>query len=138
MAGWTTPATAVTETVIPSATWNATVRDNLNFLKANIGLEAAAELTIAAGVVTKTKAYHTIDTEADGSPDALDTINGGTVGDILFIRAEHTDRTVTVTDDGNIVLAGAADFSMDSTNDTMMLIYDGAKWLELSRSNNDA
>ncbi len=124
--------------LLDSADMNEFLRDPINYLKTNIGLDAAIELTISGGVVAKTKAYHKIDTEADGSPDALDTINGGSEGDILVIRAEHTDRTITVTDDGNITLAGAADFSMDSTNDTMMLIYDGAKWLELSRSNNDA
>jgi len=30
---WTTPATAVANTGLPAATWNASVRDNLNFLK---------------------------------------------------------------------------------------------------------
>ena len=135
---WTNPKTWADGNTIPEGDLNTHVRDNLNYLKANIGLDAAVELTISGGVVTKTKSFHTIDTESDDAADSLDTINGGSEGDILIIRAEHTDRTVTVTDVGNIILAGAADFIIDSTNDTMMLIYDGANWLELSRSSNNA
>jgi len=135
--GWTAPQTWATGNSIPEGDLNTYIRDNQNYLKDNIGVGAAVELTISGGVVTKTKSFHTIDTESDDAADSLDTINGGSEGDILIIRAEHTDRTVTVTDVGNIILAGAADFIIDSTNDTMMLIYDGASWLELSRSDND-
>lgn len=93
------------------------------------------ELTIAAGVITITGGYHNIDTEADAASDDLDTINGGADGDRLVIRANNAGRTVVVKDGtGNIQCAG--DFSLDNTQDTMELIYDGTltAWLEVGRS----
>lgn len=124
--GFTSPRTWSAEKLL-SAVLNIHVRDNLNYLKDNVGLGTPTELTIDTGVVTKTKAYHTIDTEGDGSPDDLDTINGGTEGDIIIVRAEHTDRTVIVKNaTGNIILA--ADVTLDDTNKHLMLIYDGTNW----------
>jgi hypothetical protein len=97
----------------------------------------ASELTIATGVITATQTYHKVDTEADGASDDLDTINGGAEGDILILRAEHTDRTVTVKDGtGNIQTAG--DMALDNTQDTIALVFDGTNWLELARSNSGA
>ena len=45
------------------------------------------ELTIASGVITATTSNHTVDTESNNATDDLDTINGGTEGDILHLRA---------------------------------------------------
>ena len=97
------------------------------------------ELDIASGVVTATGTVHYIDTESDASTDDLDTINGGVTGQILVLSALHDDRTVVAKDGtGNLLLAN--DFSMDHTNDRLVLIYDGTsslnKWVELSRSSN--
>lgn len=94
-----------------------------------------SELTIASGAVTVTKTLHTIDTEGDASTDDLDTINGGTAGDILIISAADDARTVVAKDGtGNLKLAG--DFSMDNGADMLMLIYIGGAWQEISRSDN--
>lgn len=95
--GWTTPSTWVAAAKLYAAELNEQVKDNLNFLKANIALEAAVELTISSGSVTKTKAFHTIDTESDAATDDLATIAGGTEGDIIVLRAENAARVVTVT-----------------------------------------
>jgi hypothetical protein len=98
-----------------------------------------SELTIATGAVTATGGYHNIDTESDAASDDLDTINGGVDGMRLVIRANNTARTVVVKDaTGNIQCAG--DMSLDSTQDTMELIYDGTltAWLEVGRSDNGA
>jgi hypothetical protein len=105
-------------------------------LKTKVSYDTQTELTIATGAVTVTKSYHSVDGEGDAS-DSLDTINGGTEGMRLIIRANHTDRTITVTESGNCKLAGGS-FAMDNTEDTMELIYDGSNWLELSRSDNGA
>lgn len=97
----------------------------------------STELTITSGAVTKTQSYHTIDTEGDAASDDLDTISGGSTGDIIVITANNTARTVVCKDGtGNLKLSG--DFSLDNTEDTIQLIYDGTNWLELSRSNNGA
>lgn len=98
---------------------------------------SAVELTIATGVVTATQTYQDIDTEAAASTDDLNTINGGTDGDIIILTPISNGRTVVCKDGvGNLSLNG--DFSMTSTSDTITLLYNGALWLELSRSDNAA
>ena len=58
-------------------------------------------------------------------------------GQIIVIKAENTARSVVAKDGtGNLKLAG--DFTMDNTEDTLMLVYDGSNWLEVTRSNNGA
>jgi hypothetical protein len=99
----------------------------------NIG--SKSELTIASGVVTKTGSYHRIDTESDASTDDLDTINGGTEGDILVLSPQTGARDVVVKDNtGNMQCNG--DFTMTSVQDTIVFIFSGNNWLELSRSDN--
>lgn len=98
-------------------------------------LGASSELTIATGVITVTGSLHTVDTESDGATDDLDTINGGVAGQILVLMAENGARDVVVKDGtGNLALAG--DFTMDTTDDTITLMWVGAQWVELFRSNN--
>jgi hypothetical protein len=56
---------------------------------------------------------------------------------VIILQAAHTDRTVVVKDGtGNLKLAG--DFSLDNTEDTIQLIYNGSNWCEITRSNNGA
>jgi hypothetical protein len=98
-----------------------------------------SELTIATGAVTVTGTFHRIDTEADGAADDLDTINGGTDGAILVIRAENDARTVVAKDGtGNLQLAG--DMTLDNTQDSLTLIFDATlnAWLELARAGSGA
>ncbi len=106
-------------------------------LKVNkfLQLGPATELTIASGVITVTGSYHRVDTQSDASSDDLDTINGGTDGDILVLRAINSLRTVVMKDGvDNLRLAG--DFSLDHVGDTIMLIFYDSTWNELSRSGN--
>jgi hypothetical protein len=129
--GFTTPKTWTAAT-LASSDMNTHVRDNLNFLKANIALGAASELTISGGIVTKTQSYHTIDTEGDGATDDLDTINGGSAGDVLIFSPNHTDRTVVVkTGTGNILCD--ADITLDTSTEYVVLIYDGTNWQLLAK-----
>ena len=102
----------------------------------NVAFGTGGELTISSGVVTSTHSYHTVDTESDASTDDLDTINGGVVaGQIIVLKAENTARSIVAKDGtGNLKLSG--DFTMDNTEDTLMLVYDGSNWLEVTRSNN--
>ena len=98
-------------------------------------LNDATELTILANVVTATQSYHTIDTESDGASDDLEIIFGGTAGQELTIRAVDSTRTV-VCKDGTGNLRLSADMTLDHTEDTLTMIYDGTNWLETGRSNN--
>ena len=94
------------------------------------------ELTISGGAVTAVSSYHSIDTESDAATDDLDTINGGSDGDLLILRAANSARTVVVKDGSFIQLAGGADCTLDHINDTLTLIKRSATWVELSRSDN--
>ncbi len=93
--------------------------------------------TISNGTIHISASFHTIETEDAAASDDLDTINGGEPGDTLILRAENGDRTAILKNaTGNLHLAG--NFYLDNTRDTIQLVYDGAYWLELSRSNNGA
>lgn len=126
---WTTPRTWVTGEVLSKTNLDTHVRDNLNYLKTNIALEAAVELTISSGAVTKTYSHHTIDTESDAASDDLVTINGGSEGEVILLRPASGARTVIVKHNtGNIWLPGGADISLDDSDDYLLLIYSGSKW----------
>lgn len=102
-----------------------------------LNLGTPTMLTIATGVITRTRSYHTVNTQGSASTDDLDTVNGGVTGDILILRAVNSARTVVVKDGtGNIQLAG--DVTLDNVQDTLILIYDGTNWLEIAASNNTA
>jgi hypothetical protein len=108
----------------------------------DVAFGAGSELTISSGVVTATHSYHHIDTESDAVTDDLDTINGGSVaGEILIIRAANDGRTIVVRDvsssiTGNLILSGGSNFNLNDLDDTLVLMYDGTNWLELSQSDN--
>jgi len=126
---WTTPRTWITGEVLSKALLDQQLRDNLAYLKVNIGLEAAVELTISGGAVTKTCAHHKIDTEEDDASDDLDTISGGIEGEALFIRPANGSRTVVVKHNvGNIWNPAGSDIEMDEADDYCLLIYSGSKW----------
>lgn len=139
---WTNPKTWAA-TTLTSGDLNTHVRDNLDYLKENIGLEAAVELTIAVGVVTKTKAYHTITVEggAGSGNDDLDQMLGGVEGDRVVLKATTSGGADTVTVKNAVgadlfILEGGLDFAMDHVDDRIEVMHDGTQWVELSRSDN--
>jgi hypothetical protein len=113
-------------------------RARANGITRNFTLDGTGTtLTIATGAVTTTTSFHAIDTEAAAATDDLDTINGGQTGQVLYIHAANGARDVVAKDGtGNLKLAG--DFTMNNTEDTLTLIFDGTNWLELCRSDNGA
>ena len=111
------------------------VSGNLQTTAGFLGVGVPTELTIAAGVVTATGSFHSIDTEADAATDNLDPINGGSEGGILVLKSENNARDTTAKDGtGNLVLAG--DFIFTHRNDRLTLIRDVGGWAEISRSDN--
>lgn len=103
------------------------------FLK--LRFEVAASLTISSGAVTASRSNHKIDTQGAAASDDLDTINGGVDGYMLAIRAANTARTVVVKHGtGNIYLNNAADFSLDNTEKTVLLIFNGTYWIGIGLS----
>ena len=108
----------------------------VNNLKINNKLNTQPNTaTISSGAITYTNTYMVVDTEASASTDDLDTINGGSVGDILIIRQENDGRDITFKHaGGNINLTNGIEFSFVNTRDRLVLQYDGSFWVELSRS----
>ena len=100
------------------------------------GFSDNGELTISSGAITITGVAHTVDTESDASSDDLDTINGGSDGELLILRAAHADRTVVVKDGtGNIETSGGGDISLSDTDQAIFLQYDAelSKWLVIAQ-----
>ncbi len=95
-------------------------------------------LTINAGEITLGSFNNiSIATEGGASTDDLATITGGKYdGEIIIIRAASSSNSVVAVETGNLRLEG--DFTMDNSQDRLMLVYDGVNWIELSRSNNTA
>jgi hypothetical protein len=102
-----------------------------------LNLGSVEDVVISSGEITITGSYIEIDTEGGASTDDLDTINGGTQGDFVIIKANDSSNDIVVKDgSGNIRCAG--DFTLTHRNDAMSLFYDGTNWLEISRSDNNA
>ena len=141
--GWT-PVWTWLAAVLPVAKMNEQVRDNIDYLKENIALEAAVDLEIdAGGAVAKTKAYHTITVNGGtgSGNDQLDTCTGGAEGEILILKATTTGGadTVTIADGAGadtFILEGGVNFAMDHVDDRWMGIHNGTEWVEISRSAN--
>jgi hypothetical protein len=131
---WTAPRTWVTGEVLSKTNLDTHVRDNLNYLKLNIALETATELTLDTdGEVTKVYSHHTIDTFEDAASDDLVTINGGAEGEIILVRPASGDRTVTLKHaTGNIWNPALEDIVLDDAGDYCFLIFDGSNWCAIS------
>src|SRR3989339_476053 len=78
-----------------------------------------------------------VDTEGATATDNLDTINGGTTGDIIILRSVNSTRDVVLKHGtGNLRLDGSADKTLDTPSDTITLLRSGNFWLQTSFSNN--
>jgi hypothetical protein len=96
---------------------------------------AGTSVTISSGSIAYNSSRLNIDTEAAAASDDLDTITGGTAGDIAILRSRNSARDVVVKHaTGNIVLNASADFTLDTVNARLMLEFDGTVWVELARS----
>lgn len=128
--------------VTRSGTGASMVADKITLTASDISLDGnifigdGTELTINAGQITPTQSFHTVDTEADAATDDLSTIAGGATGQILVLKSAVDARNVVVRDGVNIALAASTDFTLENADDSIVLIYTGTKWMELSRSTN--
>jgi len=93
--------------------------------------EKGPELTIDSGAITTINSFHTVDVESSSS-DNLDTINGGSNGQILILKPASASRTIVIRhDEGNIITSDGSNFSMNDGNDTAVLFKDDSKWFVL-------
>jgi hypothetical protein len=101
----------------------------------DLTVAAATTLTIAAGVVTATQSYHTIDTEASGATDDLDTINGLASGQFYVFKSANAGRNVVFKHNtGNIKCPSSQDITLDVTNDKVYGFSDGTSLFVLGTS----
>lgn len=107
------------------------------------GYPRTSSKTIATGVVTLSDPhteYLILDTEGSAASDDLVTITGaGIAGQIITLSTTANARDVVVKHNtGNILLNGAADFTLDGVADCLMLRYSTvlSKWCEIGRGNN--
>lgn len=92
-----------------------------------LNFAAATELTISSGSVTITQSAHTVDGEGDANDD-LDTISGGTEGDLVVLYPENSARDITLKHaTGNIVTGDGNDYTIPD-NGLVVLYYDGSNW----------
>jgi len=112
-----------------SATFNGDITSNRVL---NLGNNQT--LTISGGVISAFQSYHQITSET-GTTDTLNTINGGTAGDLLILKANgtHTITIPTSVPSGNIITDGSTTITL-SGFDHVAFIFDGAQWLELFNS----
>lgn len=110
-----------------------TVEGALAELRTTLALKAATELTIAAGVVTRTQGVHNVDTEADAASDDLDSISGGAAGQFLLLTANNDARSVVVKHSANIVCPSGRDITL-AEDDDYALLYSpaGTAWVVLT------
>jgi len=111
---------------------NATVDCDDGTIKTNgkFNLSAGSELTVSSNAVTVTKSRHSV---TAASPTALNTINGGVSGDMLYLSGTSAAVAVTVTDGAGNIQCGA-NVVLDSANDWIQLLYDGSNWQKISSS----
>ena len=112
----------------------------------DLRVDAATTLTIAAGAITRTQFYHSVDTELAAASDNLDAITGGAGVLSLLLRPADAARTVVVRHNqsagtgNNILLSSAVNFSMDDLEDYILLVYDATldggngAWAEVTRN----
>jgi hypothetical protein len=108
------------------------------------GYAMSESKTIASGVITignqKSTAF-VVDTEGSAATDDLDTITfpAAVDGTIISLRTSNDARDVVVKyNTGNIVLTGAADYTLSTRRSVLVLEWSAVtvKWVEVSRATN--
>ena len=103
------------------------------------GTQAISTLTIVSGAITPTRGVHAVDTESAAATDDLDTINTTNLPDGNWLMLECADnaRNVVVRHNqggaGKILLADAANYTLDDTTQFLLLRRVGTDWKEIDR-----
>jgi len=117
---------------------NQVVDKNLDVkgrVKARINLkdlifDKGPDLEITSDAITVTHSFHDVDVSGgSASTDDLESIKGGSNGQILILQAKHGSRTIVIKNAvDNIHVKGGSDFSLDSSNDVAVCIKLGGDW----------
>lgn len=102
---------------------------------AKTGLGSLVPLTISSGTVTVTgPGFYEISPET-GSSDNLDTISGGSEGDIVVFKSVNSSVSITYRNaQDNLRMAG--NFVADSSTDMIGFIKSGSVWASIIREGN--
>jgi hypothetical protein len=110
---------------------NLTVHNKLNTRR--------NETTISSGAIAYTGAYMVVDTEGAAASDDLDTISGGSAGDVVIIRSANDVRNVVLKHStagaNNLNLTNARDITLGVARDKVVLIRNSnGFWEEVTHS----
>lgn len=103
------------------------------------GGQASSTLIIAAGSITPNRAYHHVDTEGATAADDLTHLAVASLPSGSWVLLEVTDPARVVTlkhaagGSGQMLLATAADFALDTLGKWVLLRRDGTDWEEMTR-----
>jgi|GEM_PF-3150208 len=97
-----------------------------------LGNSLDEELTIATGAITVTdRTSYRIDTEGDAATDNLDTINGGTEGQVVTFTSANSGRDVTFMDGTGNIQCGSAK-ALTTVYDEIVLKKQSTYWKLIS------
>jgi len=106
-----------------------------------VTMGAESDVTISSGAIAVSKTLHSVIVEGGtgSGADDLSSATGGSEGQLLILKPNTSGANDQVTvkngiGSGAFILAGGADFVMDSVNDRIMLIHNGTEWVEIARS----
>jgi hypothetical protein len=137
---WTAPATAVANATLPAATWNATVRDNLNATAVALAT-TASQYFVASGVNTlaarlmQTATVATSQSTASAAYTNLTTVGPqvtvttGTIAVVLFTAAVSNTNTNSATD-VSVAVSGATSVA---ASDAWRTVLDGVAANQVNR-----
>lgn len=125
-------AAGIKSDVIAESTLNAGVTmATLIATVKQLGLATAVARTIASGAIAYTSVLHAVDTEAAAASDDLDSITGGAVGKLCFIRSTAAARNVVLKHaiGANLIAChGGRDITLDVLTDWALLAHNGTQW----------
>lgn len=97
--------------------------------------KSTQDVTAAGGIVF-TGSYVAV--QGDGGAiniTANPQISGGVLGKFLVVEGKSDTNTLTLDDGDGLQLSGGMSFTMGA-GDSILFVYNGTVWIELSRSNN--
>jgi hypothetical protein len=137
---WSTPATAVANAVLPAATWNATVRDNLNatavalasaasqfFVATGVNALAARAVSGATVATSQTRTATSYGNLTTVGPQV--TITTGTIAFVLFTAAVQNTNANSATN-CSVAVSGATSIA---ASDAWRTVLDGVSANQVNR-----
>jgi len=109
-----------------------TLDENSQFKLPGFFSISVCNVEISSGKIAPTSSFALVNTEENASSDNLDTISGGSQGDLLILVAYDDTNTVVVRDGIDNIYLGQSTVSLDEDKHALLLVCTGEDWLELS------